>query len=114
MSKPKKVVKKVVVSKDSGTKSGSQKGKVKPTVSRSKSKAEPSEPLVFGWDNYKIMLVGIAVIALGMILMMGGSMPSPDVWDENLIYSARRTVVAPILVVAGFCIEIYAIFKNYK
>ena len=114
MSKQKKVVKKVVVSKDSAGAVGKdgQKGKIKPTVSRSKKKVDTAEPLVFGWANYRIMLIGIGVIGLGMILMMGGSMPSPDVWDESLIYSARRTVVAPILIVAGFCIEVYAIFKN--
>ncbi len=113
MSKPKKVVKKVSVSNDSGT-TGTGKGKVKPTVAKGRKKTDQAEPMVFGWDNYRIMLIGLGVIGLGMILMLGGAMPSPDVWDESLIYSARRTVIAPIVIVAGFCIEIYAIFKNYK
>lgn len=114
MSKPKKVVKKVSVG-DSGTaNTATGKGKVKPTVAKGRKKAEQAQPMVFGWDNYKFMLIGLGVIALGMILMLGGSMPSPDVWDESIIYSFRRTVLAPILVVAGFCIEVYAIFKNYK
>jgi len=108
MSKQKKVVKKVVVSgKDSQSKT-----RTKATVSKRNQRAEASEPLVFGWANYRIMLVGVVVIALGMILMMGGSMPSPDVWDESLIYSFRRTVLAPFLIVVGFLIEVYAIFKN--
>ena len=112
MSNKKKPVKKtVVVTKK---KEGAKKEKLKPTVSRSRSqsKAKSKEPLVFGWENYKFMLIGIAVIGLGMVLMLGGSMPSPDVWDESLIYSFRRTVLAPFLIVIGFGIEVYAIFKN--
>ncbi|RLD20024.1 MAG: DUF3098 domain-containing protein [Bacteroidetes bacterium] len=69
-------------------------------------------PLIFGWANYRIMLLGVLIITLGMLLMMGGSMPSPDVWDESLIYSFRRTVLAPFLIVVGFCVEVYAIFKK--
>ena len=109
MSKQKKVVKKVVVSKKETDK---PKSKAKPTTSKRGQRVEAAEPLVFGWANYRIMLIGIGIIALGMLLMMGGSMPSPDVWDESLIYSFRRTVIAPVLIIAGFIVEIYAIFKN--
>jgi len=110
MSKQKKVVKKVVVAKDKGQ----SRAKLKPTVSKSRhgSKAEAKMPLIFGWANYRIMLLGILIITLGMLLMMGGSMPTPDVWDENLIYSFRRTVLAPFLIIVGFCVEVYAIFKK--
>jgi hypothetical protein len=111
MSKQKKVVKKVVVGTE---RSSSSKAKLKPTMSKSRqgSKAEAKMPLIFGWANYRIMLLGILIITLGMLLMMGGSMPSPDVWDESLIYSFRRTTLAPFLIVAGFCVEVYAIFKK--
>ena len=109
MSKQKKVVKKVVVSSD---KQPPKKTKAKVTVSKRGQKAEPTQPLVFTWANYRLMLIGIGIIGLGMILMIGGSMPTPDVWDENLIYSFRRTVLAPFVIVAGFIVEVYAIFKN--
>jgi hypothetical protein len=109
MSKQKKVVKKVVVS---NKETGSSKSRTKPTVSKRGQKVETHEPLVFGRANYRLMLIGILVIAAGMLLMMGGSMPSPDVWDESLIYSGRRTVLAPFLIIAGFIIEVVAIFKT--
>ncbi len=109
MSKQKKVVKKVVVS---NKETGKTSSKTRPTVSKRGQKAEAQEPLVFGRSNYRLMLIGILVIAIGMILMMGGSMPSPDVWDESLIYSGRRTVLAPLVIIAGFIIEIFAIFKT--
>ena len=77
-----------------------------------KSGTTSSDPLVFGWTNYKFMLIGVGLIILGMVLMIGGNMPSPDVWKEDIIYSFRRTVIAPILIIAGLVVEIYAIFKD--
>lgn len=67
--------------------------------------------MTFGRENYKWMLIGLAVIALGFALMAGGAMPSPDVWDESLIYSPRRITLAPIVILIGLGIEVYAIFK---
>lgn len=58
------------------------------------------------------MGAGAGLVILGMILMLGGSMPSPDVWDDSIIYSFRRTVLAPIVILAGLGVEIYAIFKR--
>ena len=49
-----------------------------------------------------------------MVLMSGGAMPSPEVWDENLIYGARRTVLAPLVIMMGLIVEIYAIFRGYR
>ena len=71
-----------------------------------------NDALVFGRENFKWMLIGIAIMAVGFILMLGGEMPSPDVWDESLIYSPTRIIVAPFLILVGLCVEIYAIFKK--
>jgi hypothetical protein len=70
------------------------------------------QEMVFSMQNYYWMLLGIGLIALGMVLMAGGDMPSPDVWDESIIYSWRRTVLAPMAILAGLVVEIYAIFKR--
>jgi len=70
------------------------------------------EPLIFGKQNYIWMGIGFGLIALGMLLMSGGAMPSPDVWDEDIIYSFRRTVLAPFLMLVGLVVEVYAIFKK--
>ena len=89
------------------------KVKIKPTVSKRKSsaKAVTKAPLLFDRENFKWMFIGLGVIIFGMILMAGGSMPSPDVWDEGLIYSFRRITLAPIVILIGLGIEVYAIFK---
>ncbi len=90
-----------------------KKDKIKPTsTSRSRTPVSKSLDLLYGWSQYKFMLIGIGLIALGLILMLGGSMPSPDVWDDGIIYSFRRITLAPALIVAGLLVEVYAIFKD--
>ncbi len=90
------------------------KKRLQPTRSRKKSSVAtmPKEPLIFGKQNYIWMGIGFGLIALGMLLMSGGAMPSPDVWDESIIYSFRRTVLAPFLMLVGLVVEVYAIFKK--
>lgn len=109
MSKEKPRKKKVVVT------TTSQKPTVKPTSARrnTASAAEaPKEPLSFNKQNYILMGAGLGLILLGLLLMAGGDMPSPDVWDDSLIYSTRRTLLAPIVMLAGLSLEVYAIFKK--
>lgn len=57
------------------------------------------------------MLIGLAVIALGFILMSGGGSDDPNVFNPD-IYSWRRIRLAPTLVLIGFAIEVYAILLN--
>ena len=59
------------------------------------------------------MLIGLAVIALGFILMAGGGSDNPNVFNPE-IYNWRRIRLAPTLVIIGLGIEIYAIFANPK
>lgn len=63
-------------------------------------------------ENYQLMLIGFAIIVLGFILMAGGKAPNPDVFNEKEIFSFRRITLAPMLVLAGFIFEIYAIMKK--
>ena len=71
-----------------------------------------AEPLLFGKENYLWMLLGFGLIVIGMFLMMGGNMPDNNTWDESLIYSTRRTLIAPMVILAGLIIEFFAIFRN--
>lgn len=66
---------------------------------------------VFGKKNYTFMFIGLAVIALGFILMAGGGSDDPNVFNEE-IYNFRRIRLAPALVLLGFGIEVYAILVN--
>lgn len=69
-------------------------------------------PLIFNRNNYLWMLIGLVLILLGLGLMSGGAMPSSDTWDESVIYSTRRTLLAPFIILVGFALEVYAIFKR--
>lgn len=72
------------------------------------------ENVLFTRDNYKWMLIGLVVVALGMILMAGGKSPDPNVFNESEIYGFRRITLAPILIVGGLVIEVFAIMKRPK
>lgn len=69
---------------------------------------------LFTKDNYTWMLIGGAVIALGMFLMSGGKSTDPKVFNTNEVYGTTRITIAPILIVLGLLIEVYAIFKKQK
>ena len=69
---------------------------------------------LFGKDNYRWMIIGMIVMALGLILMAGGKSKDPNVFNPGEVYSFRRITVAPILILAGLGIEIFAIFKKSK
>lgn len=70
---------------------------------------------MFNKDNYIWMLIGALVIAAGMFLLSGGkSNADPSVFDAKAVYSPMRITIAPILIVAGLIIEIWAIFKRPK
>ena len=64
-----------------------------------------------GRENYKLMAIGFAIIIIGFILMAGGKSDDPKVFSED-IFSFRRITVAPLVVLAGFIFEIYAIMKR--
>ncbi|MEO6668401.1 MAG: DUF3098 domain-containing protein [Ferruginibacter sp.] len=69
---------------------------------------------LFGRENYMWMLIGVAVLALGFFLMAGGKSADPNVFDPKEIYSTTRITIAPILIIGGFIIEIFAIMKKAK
>ena len=72
---------------------------------------EQKPDFLFEKGNYKILLIGIAVIVLGFILMSGGGSDDPKVFSED-VFSFRRIRIAPTVVLIGFGIIIYSIFKK--
>lgn len=80
-------------------------------------KEEQQQPVkqefLFDDINYKILLIGIAVIAIGFIIMAGGGSKDPNVFNEA-VFNFRRIRLAPTTVLIGFGITIYSIFKKSK
>jgi hypothetical protein len=72
-------------------------------------------PTMFTKENYVWMAAGVIIIMIGMFLMSGGrSNDNPAVFNEKAVYSFTRITVAPILILAGLVIEIFAIFRKPK
>ena len=71
-------------------------------------------PPLFTKSNYTWMLIGGLVITAGFYLLSGGKSNDPAVFDTNEVYSRTRITIAPIVIILGFIIEIYAIFKKDK
>ncbi len=76
-----------------------------------KKNKKPSKNFIFKKKNYTVMLIGILFIVIGFILMSGGGSENPNVFNEE-IYNFRRIRLAPILVLIGFGIQVYAILLN--
>lgn len=72
-----------------------------------------SKDFLFENINYKILLIGIALIGLGFLLMSGGGSDDPKVFNES-IFNFRRIRLAPTVVLIGFSVVFYSIFKNPK
>jgi len=72
-----------------------------------------NKDFLFQKVNYKFLLIGIAVIALGFILMAGGGSDDPKVFNEE-VFGFQRIRLAPTLVLIGFGVTIFAILKNPK
>jgi hypothetical protein len=89
----------------------------KPVVAEKKSPAPPKEVKsfpIFEKDNYLWMLGGAVFITLGLILMGGGKSDDPNQFHPDQVYSTTRITIAPLLILAGFVVEIFAIFRKPK
>ena len=71
------------------------------------------QPMPLTKKNYIYMLAGVLIIVLGFVLMSGGGEHTATEFDES-IFSFRRITLAPIVVIAGFVFEIYAIMKRFE
>jgi hypothetical protein len=77
--------------------------------------AVKTRPLfVFGKINYILMLAGIVVLAIGYLLMVGGRSDNPSEFHPEELYSDRRIIVAPIVILIGLAIEVFAIMIKPK
>ncbi len=82
-------------------------------VASGKKVIKPKSDFVFGRINYIMMLAGLGLIILGFILMAGGKSNDPDVFNPE-IFSFRRITLAPIIVMSGFVLNLFAILKKSK
>lgn len=69
---------------------------------------------LFGKENYIWIFAGLVVMLLGLLLMAGGNSKDPNVFTNDEVYSFRRITLAPIVILLGLGIEVFAIFRKPK
>jgi SNF family Na+-dependent transporter len=79
------------------------------TKTKTPEAADEQKIMPFGKQNYIIVLIGIALLAIGFILMLGGGSNDPDVFNEKM-FDFQHITLSTILILAGFVVEIVAIF----
>jgi hypothetical protein len=57
------------------------------------------------------LLISLAVIVVGFALLSGGGSDNPNEFSEE-IFSVRRLYVAPVIILGGYFLVIYAIMKK--
>ena len=83
-----------------------------PSIKTSPMQTASPESILFTKENFKWMIIGALIMALGFFLMAGGKSPNPNMFNDKDVYSPVRITIAPILIVAGLLVEIFAIIKT--
>ena len=76
-------------------------------------KTNKESQFAFTKNNYIILGVGVLFIIIGLFLMQGGGSDDPTVTNPELL-GFRRITLAPILIISGFIINIFAILYSPK
>ncbi len=86
----------------------------KETVNKAKASApaQETEP-IFGKMNYILLLAGLVLLILGYLLMIGGESKDPAQFSYA-IFDFQRLTLSPILLLAGFIVEVFAILYKRK
>lgn len=86
--------------------------KTSPSAENQKAE-QTSTQFAFGKQNYMLLFIGLALILVGFLLMIGGGTDNPNEFSED-IFNFRRITLAPLFILAGFVVEIFAIMKKPK
>lgn len=82
------------------------------TTAATAQKPAAQQDFLFDKSNYIWMLAGVLLVVIGFMLMSGGKSEDPTKFNYEEIYSTMRITIAPLMILAGFAIEIYAIMKK--
>lgn len=86
--------------------------KARPAKKSRETRYYSAKDLLFDRSHYTFMIAGLGLIIIGMLLMNGGAMPDANTWDEGRIYSFTRITLAPIIILIGLGMQIFAIFRK--
>lgn len=78
------------------------------------SKETKKPGFAFGKENYRILIIGVVIVAIGYMLMVGGGSDNPNEFHADEIFSFRRITLSPIVILSGFVVVLYGIMKKPK
>jgi uncharacterized membrane protein len=78
------------------------------------SKETKKPGFAFGKENYRILIIGVVIVAIGYMLMVGGGSDDPNQFHAEELFSFRRITLSPIVILAGFVVVLYGIMKKSK
>jgi len=83
-------------------------------MAKKSEETTPNPGFAMAKENYKYLIIGFVIIMLGFLLMVGGKSPDPHIFNAEELFSFRRITLAPVVVLAGYAFEIWAIMKKPK
>jgi hypothetical protein len=89
------------------------KATVAPAPAKQTQPPKSANEFAFGKENFRLLFIGLAFIVVGFIVMIGGGSKDPNVFNPS-IFDFQHITLAPLLVLAGYVIEIFAIMKKPK
>lgn len=78
------------------------------------SKEVKKTGFAFGRENYRILIIGVVIVAIGYLLMVGGGTEDPNEFNADEIFSFRRITLSPIVILIGFVTVLFGIMKKSK
>lgn len=78
-----------------------------------KKSVNSENTFAFGSINFKLLLIGLAILLVGYVLMVGGGSDDPNVFNGEELFSFRRITLAPLIILGGYIFIFYAILKKH-
>lgn len=88
-----------------------KKAKSSQQQNQTQKENKKQEEFTFGKQSYRLLIIGLVLIGVGFILMSGGGSTNPNEFNEE-IFNFRRITLAPLMILAGYVVEIFAIMKR--
>lgn len=83
------------------------------TTNKPQKQTEEGPRFAFNKQNYLLVIIGLVVLIIGFLLLIGGGSEDPAVFNDSL-FDFQRLTLAPILILSGYIIEIFAIMRLPK
>lgn len=75
---------------------------------------DDNKKFAFTKNNYILLGIGVLLIIIGLFLMQGGGSEEPNIHNVDEMFGFRRTVLAPIVIIGCFILNVFAILYSPK